>query len=105
MSARKIGLVLGLAAFMAAPAIAARAAAQTETSTVPEQRAALLERLRDAREVAADNARDWTQEPITSTDFSIQEEHINHLIQRLKEGKTVSAQQVDRALKSPDTPY
>jgi hypothetical protein len=105
MSKKIIGVALGLAAFAAAPFIASTAVAQISTPTEAQQNEQLIQKLRDAREVAEDNANSWTQEPITSREFADQESQLNGLIQRLKRGEKVSPSEIDEALKSPETPY
>jgi hypothetical protein len=104
MSPRIAAAALGIAAIVGAPLMASAVRAQINPPSSQSQ-AQLVQKLRDAREVAAENANSWTQEPITAREFGEQEAQLNDLIQRLKRGEKVSPSEVDRALQSPDTPY
>jgi hypothetical protein len=105
MSPGFAGVAFGLVAFVAVPLIAFSARAQINApSPVPNQNQ-LIQKLQDARQIAAQNENSWSQEPITSREFGQQEAQLTDLIQKLKRGEKVSPSEVDQALQPPDTPY
>jgi hypothetical protein len=105
MSPKVIGVVAGVVALVVTPVIASTALAEPNAPAAEQQNAQLIQKLQDAREIAAQNEASWTQEPITRQEFADQATQIDHLIQKLQQGEKVSPSEIDDALKAPETPY
>jgi hypothetical protein len=103
MSPRMTGVVL--AAFAAALFLVSPAVAEINAPTQASENQQVIQKLQEAKEIAGQNARSWTQEPITSREFIHQEARINHLIEKLKHGENVSQSEIDEVLTNPETPY
>lgn len=101
MSPRITGAALGLLAFIAAPMVASSARAQINSPSSVQSHQELIQKLKEAREIADENGNNSSQDPITAREFYQQESELTSLIQRLKRGEKVSPQDITEALKSP----
>jgi hypothetical protein len=93
-------LVVAAALFLVSPA-----GAEVNAPNQASQNEQVIQKLQEAKEIANENARSWTQEPITSREFLHQEARIDNVIQKLKRGEKVSQSEIDEVLTSPETPY
>lgn len=90
----------------AQPSPGAAATNQTAASLSPDDKAALLKKLKDAKQHDKDARKGWSQEPLTQATYDEKIAEINRLIDKLKKGEDFPLSDVDKAVASPGgTPY
>jgi len=89
-----------------APAPGAAANTQTAASLSPADKAALLKKLKDAKQHDKEARKGWSQEPLTQATYDSKIKDINRLIDKLQKGEDFPLSDVDKAVASPgSTPY
>jgi hypothetical protein len=90
----------------AQPAPSAGAATRTAASLTPDEKAALLKKLADAKQHDRDARKGWSQEPLTQAGYDEKIQEINRLVDKLNKGEDFPLSDVDKAVASPGTaPY
>jgi hypothetical protein len=82
--------------FIGPPAFAQSTELRTERETASEVMA-----LRKALALSQMREKEWSQEPLTQSEFDLQQRRIERLIERLQRGERVSPQDINEVLKSP----
>jgi hypothetical protein len=90
----------------AQPVPSAAASPQTAANLSPADKAALLKKLKDAKQHDKDARKGWSQEPLTQATYDQKIAEIKRLIDKLKKGEDFPLSDVDKAVASPgSTPY
>jgi hypothetical protein len=67
-------------------------------------RAALIEQLKEQRELALKQEKEWSQEPLTQAQYDLQQKRIDRLISKLERGERVSPEEINEAM-NVSAPY
>ena len=90
----------------AQPAPGASASTQMASSLSPDDKAALLKKLQDAKQHDKIARQGWSQEPLTQATYDKKIDEIKDLIKKLNKGEDFPLSEVDKAVASPHSaPY
>jgi hypothetical protein len=91
---------------LAQPAPGAAAQTKTAASLSPDEKAALLKKLQEAKKHDRIARQGWSQEPLTQAGYDEKIQEINRLVDKLNKGEDFPLSDVDKAVASPGTaPY
>jgi len=85
----------------AQPAPGAAASAQMASSLSPDDKAALMKKLQDAKQHDKDARKGWSQEPLTQATYDTKIQEINRLMDKLNKGEDFPLSEVDKTVASP----
>ena len=101
-----VGAPLFSAVSFAQPAPAAAPSAKMASSLSPDEKAALLKKLQEAKKHDKIARAGWSQEPLTQATYDQKIDQIKALMAKLKNGEDFPLSAADKAMESPHSaPY